>query len=529
MDTHTQVCVWSCPNISAPSGRPFRSKPSSNDGNKVYEDPRKENECKDQDKDTNNVNTVTLIVNAAGTNKDNELPFDLNMPALEDVSIFNFSSDDEDDGSVADMNNLDTTIQVSPIPTTRIHKDHPLDQKKDGIFISQDKYVAKILKKFGFTKVKTASTPMETQKPLLKDEDGKEVDVHIDCNEKKLIQMVKIHTDKNVADLLTKGFDFWSTALAKTINEEVQLHAKVDGKKIIVTVSSVRRDLRLVDEGGIDCLLNSTIFEQLALMGKPKRKNTKVPQPSGSTKSVADEAVHKKLRDRLVRGATTAFSLKAEQDSGGALRCQETRKDTTAQTRFESVSKHSNDTLLARGNTLQTDEDRLELNELMALCINLQTRVLDLEKTKTTQQNKIDSLKTRVESSRDKESLGEDASKHRRRIDAIDQDEDLTLVNVQDDAGMFDVNDLGDEEVKEIVIHEQEEPCKLATTIATIPKQQSQDKGKGIIIEEPVKSKKKDQIRLDEKDAKRLQAKINEEERLARERELKRNKKPILP
>ncbi|GJS07472.1 uncharacterized mitochondrial protein-like protein [Tanacetum coccineum] len=52
-------------------------------------------------------------------------------------------------------------------------------QKEDGIFISQDKYVTKILKKFGFTDVKTASTPMETQKPLLKDEDGEEVDVHL--------------------------------------------------------------------------------------------------------------------------------------------------------------------------------------------------------------------------------------------------------------------------------------------------------------------------------------------------------------
>ncbi|GJS72800.1 uncharacterized mitochondrial protein-like protein [Tanacetum coccineum] len=54
-----------------------------------------------------------------------------------------------------------------------------VQQKKDGIFISQDKYVVEILKKFGFTKVKTASTPMETQKPLLKDEDGEEVDVHM--------------------------------------------------------------------------------------------------------------------------------------------------------------------------------------------------------------------------------------------------------------------------------------------------------------------------------------------------------------
>ncbi|GJV38400.1 uncharacterized mitochondrial protein-like protein [Tanacetum coccineum] len=52
-------------------------------------------------------------------------------------------------------------------------------QKEDGIFISQDKYVTEILKKFGFTDVKTASTPMETQKLLLKDEDGEEVDVHL--------------------------------------------------------------------------------------------------------------------------------------------------------------------------------------------------------------------------------------------------------------------------------------------------------------------------------------------------------------
>ncbi|GJR34198.1 hypothetical protein Tco_1209882 [Tanacetum coccineum] len=52
-------------------------------------------------------------------------------------------------------------------------------QKEDGIFISQDKYVTEIWKKFGFTDVKTASTPMETQKLLLKDEDGKEVDVHL--------------------------------------------------------------------------------------------------------------------------------------------------------------------------------------------------------------------------------------------------------------------------------------------------------------------------------------------------------------
>ncbi|GKB01210.1 hypothetical protein Tco_0829254 [Tanacetum coccineum] len=54
-----------------------------------------------------------------------------------------------------------------------------VQHKNDGIFISQDKYIGKVLRKFGFIEVKTASTPMETQKPLLKDEDGEVVDVHM--------------------------------------------------------------------------------------------------------------------------------------------------------------------------------------------------------------------------------------------------------------------------------------------------------------------------------------------------------------
>ncbi|GKF47966.1 hypothetical protein Tco_0141217 [Tanacetum coccineum] len=52
-------------------------------------------------------------------------------------------------------------------------------QKEDGIFISQDKYVAEILKKFDFASVKTASTPIETQKPLVKDEETTNMDVHL--------------------------------------------------------------------------------------------------------------------------------------------------------------------------------------------------------------------------------------------------------------------------------------------------------------------------------------------------------------
>ncbi|GJZ98373.1 uncharacterized mitochondrial protein-like protein [Tanacetum coccineum] len=52
-------------------------------------------------------------------------------------------------------------------------------QRDDGIFISQDEYVADILKKFDFVTIKTTSTPIETNKALLKDEEAKDVDIHL--------------------------------------------------------------------------------------------------------------------------------------------------------------------------------------------------------------------------------------------------------------------------------------------------------------------------------------------------------------
>nr|GEZ34566.1 ribonuclease H-like domain-containing protein [Tanacetum cinerariifolium] len=182
---------------------------------------------KDNVNSTNNVNIVSSTVNVAGIN---ELPFDPDMPALEDISTFNFSSDHEDDTEMADINNMDTKIQVSKREINKtlfirrykidilliqvfvddiifgltnkelcngfkkmMHKKFQMSsmgeltfflglqmkQKNDGIFISQDKYVDEILKKFGFTEVKNASKPIETQKPMLKDEDGEEVDVYM--------------------------------------------------------------------------------------------------------------------------------------------------------------------------------------------------------------------------------------------------------------------------------------------------------------------------------------------------------------
>ncbi|GKD06963.1 putative ribonuclease H-like domain-containing protein, partial [Tanacetum coccineum] len=70
-------------------------------------------------------------------------------------------------------------FQMSSIGELTFFLGLQVKKKEDGIFISQDKYVGEILKKFGFSSVRTTSTPMETNKALTKDEDGEDVDVHL--------------------------------------------------------------------------------------------------------------------------------------------------------------------------------------------------------------------------------------------------------------------------------------------------------------------------------------------------------------
>nr|GEV11612.1 hypothetical protein [Tanacetum cinerariifolium] len=379
------------------------------------------------------IDALTRIVNyepiLAGTQSngfaDNKLPFDPNMPALEDVSTFNFTSNDEDDGIIAYMNNLDTTIQVSPIITTRIHKNHPLDQVIGDLQSAiQTRNMSKNLEEHGFCKKQTLVANSTTK--------AEYVAASSCCGKVLWIQNQLLDYGK--------GFSGRITPLFPTMVVQSQL----DEGSTMPT-----------DPHHTPTILQSSSYQpqKTHKPRKPTRKVTQVPQPSDPIEHVADEVAHKELGDNLVRAATTASRLEAEQDSGGP-RCQEAMRDTTAQTRFESISKHSNDLLLSRGNTLQTNDDRMKLNELMELCTNLQKRVLDLEKTKTTQGNKIDSLKrrvkklkkkqrlrtyklkrlykvrltARVESLNNEESLGEDASKQGRRIDDIDADEDIILM-----------------------------------------------------------------------------------------------------
>ncbi|GKA85472.1 hypothetical protein Tco_0807126 [Tanacetum coccineum] len=413
-------------------------------------------------------------------------------------------------------------------------------QKDDGIFISQDKYVADILKKFDFVTVKTASNPIETNKALLMDEEAEDVDVHLyrsmigslmyltasrpgimfavcscarfqvtlkvshlhavkrifrylkasldrksttrgcqflgkrliswqckkqtivansttkvkyvaaanccgqmlwiqnqmldygfnfmntkihidnksticivknpvfhsktkhieirhhfirDSYEKKLIQVIKIHTDHNVANLLTKAFNVSRDGISDEFGVKTgscKVNAARQDLVLLGEISTVElklvlfvtvgdntaegvnsknngffaTDLQFVDQHNmvaclersnenaefhqiVDFLTTSSIHYALTSSGPPKK--------------VGDEAVYTGEDDRVVRAATTASSLEAEQESGSGPRRQDTTLGSAdAQTRFETASKKSHDPPLSEGNTSGSGEDSME-------------------------------------------------------------------------------------------------------------------------------------------------------------------------
>ncbi|GKA51488.1 putative ribonuclease H-like domain-containing protein [Tanacetum coccineum] len=692
------------------------SKPSSDDEKKVDEDPRKDSKSINQEKNdnvnsTNNVNAAsTNEINAVGGKTSIELPDDPNMPALEDYSIFDLLSDDQDDGYTQkegiDYDEVFTPIarieairlflayasfkdfvvyqmevksvflygkikeevyvcqppgfedpdfpdrvykiivyvddivfgltnkklciafeklmhekfQMSSMGELTFFLGLQVQRKKDGIFISQDKYVGKILKKFGFTKVKTTSTPMETQMPLLKDEDGEEVYVHMyrsmigslmyltssrpdimfavcacaryqvnlkvlylhamkrifsdyagasldrksttggcqflrcrlilwQCKKQTVVAnstteaeyvaassccinllLLKVNAARHNLILLVKvnaarhklttavetkpteseGFEqivdflnahtikyaltgnptiytlcieqFWATVKAKTVNGEVQLQALVDGKKIIITESIVRRDLQLEDAEGVDCLPNATIFEMLTLMGSKTTawnefsstmasaiiclatnqkfnfskdifkiqdqeevgEGSELPTDPHHIPTIIQPSIsqpQKKQRSRRLKRKDTQIpqssvpsdnvadeavnkevdeSLAKGTSSGSGPRRQETMGDTIAQTRSENVSKLSNDPLLAR-----------ESRKLKRGC-----------KSRTHGHKRYINLSSRRVESFEDEGLGEEDASKQGRIADIDANEDIYLVNVQTDEDIFGVNDL---------------------------------------------------------------------------------------
>ncbi|GJY43510.1 hypothetical protein Tco_0431723 [Tanacetum coccineum] len=360
---------------------------------------------------------------------------------------------------------------------------------------------------------------METQKPLLKDEDGEEVDVYM---YRSMIGSLMYLTSSR-PDIM-----FAVCACARyQVNLKVShLHAVkrifryLKGQPKLGLWYSKYSPFDLVAYTDSD-YARARLDRKFTTKGKAKKSvRLMMGKLFGMELELIlvtpNEAVHKELDNSLVRATTTASSLEAEQDSGninktqskatpnesssqgttsgGGPWCQETMRDTITQTRFESVSKHSNDSLLARA---------------------------------------------RVESSDNEESLGVDASKQGRN-DAIDADEEITLVNIHD------VNVSAGEEVfvaEQDVISTASAATTVSaatTTTATIKTvdnitlaqaleeiKSTKPKKKGVVIQELGESTKTISSQLSSQQSQE-KAEFDEEERLAREK-AKEKKKPILP
>ncbi|GJS90415.1 hypothetical protein Tco_0773051 [Tanacetum coccineum] len=221
-----------------------------------------------------------------------------------------------------------TPITITNMLNKKLQADHwnEICYQLLKLMLNQDKYVAEILKKYNYINVKSASTLVDLEKPLVQDGNANDIDAHLyrsmigslmylttsrpdiifvckkqtvvatSTTEAKYVAAASccgqvlwiqnqlldygynfmntvIHIDNN--NLLTKGFDagriskvFWCTASARTLdNGEIELIATVDGQEKTITEASVRRHLKLADADGISTLLTTKIFEKLALMG----------------------------------------------------------------------------------------------------------------------------------------------------------------------------------------------------------------------------------------------------------------------
>ncbi|GJQ92074.1 hypothetical protein Tco_0003213 [Tanacetum coccineum] len=272
---------------------------------------------------------------------------------------------------------------------------------------------------------------------------------------------------------------FWATVKAKTVNGEVQLQALVDGKKIIITESIVRRDLQLEDAEGVDCLPNATIFEQLTLMGYEKISQKLTfykaffsPQwkflihtilQCLSSKTTAWNEFSSTMASAIICLATNqkfnfskyifeSMVKNLDNVSGKFLMYPRSRrpkrKDTqvpqpsgpTTNVVGEAVNEEMDNSLVRAATTTssleawqdsgggprrqETTGDTIAQtrSENVSKLSNdpLLARVFALETTKTTQANEIKvGSSRRIESSGDEEDLGEDASKPGRSVGSL--------------------------------------------------------------------------------------------------------------
>ncbi|GKB38894.1 hypothetical protein Tco_0883836 [Tanacetum coccineum] len=358
---------------------------------------------------------------------------------------------------------------------------------------------------------------------------------------------------------------FWATAKVHIVNGVRQLQALVDKKRVIITESSIRIDLYLDDAEGnmsshkhifVNPFHTKKVFANMKRAGKDFSGritplfDTMMVQPVEEMGADSDHPTDSTLIPIIDQPSLSSQPKKK----------QPSKKAPRQEAEIPQVLD------------LQKAKDA-QAKEIAAL----KKRIQRLERKKMSRPTGLKRLRKigmtrRVESSEDQESLGapEDASKQGRSIEDIDADVDVSLVDEtqerQDDDLMFDTGVLEDDEMHvEAKVDKKEEQStkpddstageavttasvddsvvpttieeitlaqtliqikaakpKVVTTAATTTTT-TRPKDKGVVVQEPIPLKRKDQIALDEQIARDIQAKLDaellEEEKLARKQE----------
>ncbi|GJU65896.1 putative ribonuclease H-like domain-containing protein [Tanacetum coccineum] len=402
---------------------------------KDNDDPREESRNDDQEKedDVNNTNTVnaasTNEVNAGGAKPSIELPDDPDMPPLEEIV---YSDDDEDVGAKADMTNLDTHILFSPIPTTRIHKDHPVDQIIIDIHSTpQTRRMTKSMTEH--VMVSTMHQRINhkdfqnclfacflSQAEPKKNEENKRIKVvymefYKDGGFRRFGQRyeIKIHLEDLVKDMKVKirKILFPNTIsfplVVKKVNKDAQIHALIDGKKVVVSEATIRSVLHLAIEGGVECLPTATIFEEIARIGYEK----------SSQKLTFYKALFSMLRNLDPKAVKFLMYLRRDTE---VSQPSEPNMVADEDVLIERVTKQSNDPLSGsqRVHNLAMSSLENSVYDLVAMQRSSDQTAITPNPPSWSVAN-ASQVFTRAK----------DASKQGRKIDDIDKDTDITLVH----------------------------------------------------------------------------------------------------
>ncbi|GJV35405.1 hypothetical protein Tco_1407882 [Tanacetum coccineum] len=275
-----------------------------------------------------------------------------------------------------------------------------------------------------------------------------------------------------------------ASAKAEIINGERQIQALVDKKKVIITETSIRSDLKLDDAEGIDYLPTASIFVELERMSTMASAiiclatnqkfnfskyifDNMVKHLEGGVKFLMYPRFVQVFLDKQYEGMTRhkevyvtpshtkkVFANMKRPIKGFSRRVTplfltmmiQASEDMEPVTDEAHVSTPSYD-------PPQSGEDSMQLFELMNLCTSLQEKVLDLEKAKIARAKEIASLKKRVEQLEKRRKLRTPGLKRlskRRKISDLDADAEVTLVDeMNDDNLMFDT-DVLEEKEKEV-------------------------------------------------------------------------------